>query len=140
MSDESSSASCDASIDLWPCIQGSLKQIKSSIYVGSSHVNLIFHNVVPIQSNGSSMLISMAKRGETNRMTTEEIILAKYGGPLLSYDQVAELLHRSPGGLRITLCRHGELPEQLRKCRVRIGRRVLFRVSGLVDIVEGMPA
>lgn len=70
-------------------------------------------------------------------MTTEEMIFAKYGGPLLSYDQVAELLHRSPAGLRITLCRDGELPNQLRRCRVRIGRRVLFHISGLVQIVDG---
>ncbi|TAN05068.1 MAG: DNA-binding protein [Rhodanobacteraceae bacterium] len=73
-------------------------------------------------------------------MTTEEMILSRYGGPLLTYEQVAELLHRSPGGLRITLCRRGELPDRLRECRVRIGRRVLFRVSGLVHIVDAAAA
>lgn len=71
-------------------------------------------------------------------VTTEEMILARYGGPLLTYEQVAELLHRSPGGLRITMCRSGSLSERLRECRVRIGRRVLFRVTGLVEIVDGV--
>lgn len=73
-------------------------------------------------------------------MTTEEMILAKYGGPLLTYEQVAELLHRSPAGLRITMCRNGRLSELLRDCRVRIGRRVLFRVSGVARIADGAEA
>lgn len=69
-------------------------------------------------------------------MTTEEIILAKYGGPLLSFAQVAELLHRSPNGLRITLYRSGSLPDRLRECRVRIGRRVLFRAADVARLVD----
>jgi len=69
-------------------------------------------------------------------MTTEELILAKYGRPLLNFDQVADLLDRSPGGLRITLTRQGRLSDRLRKCRVKIGRRVLFRVPELARMLD----
>ena len=69
-------------------------------------------------------------------MTTEELILAKYGRPLLNLEQVADLLDRSPGGLRITLCRSGDLSTKLRECRARIGRRVMFRVADLAKMLD----
>jgi hypothetical protein len=69
-------------------------------------------------------------------MTTEELILVKYGRPLLNFDQVADLLDRSPSGLRITLCRSGDLGDRLRECRARIGRRVMFRVADLAKMLD----
>lgn len=69
-------------------------------------------------------------------MTTDELILAKYGRPLLNVDQVADLLDRSPGGLRITLTREGPFSDKLRECRVRVGRRVLFRVPDLARMID----
>lgn len=71
-------------------------------------------------------------------MTTEELILTKYGRPLLNFEQVADLLDRSPAGLRITLCRSGEVSDRLRDCRVKIGRRVLFRVADLARMLDGV--
>lgn len=68
-------------------------------------------------------------------MTTEELIAAKYG-PLLSVVQVADLLNRTPAGLRVTLCRSGDLSDRLRECRVRIGRRVMFRVTDLAKMLD----
>lgn len=69
-------------------------------------------------------------------MTTEELILAKYGRPLLNLTELADLLNRSPGGLRITLCRAGDLSDRLRGCRARIGRRVMFRVTDLARMLD----
>ena len=42
-------------------------------------------------------------------MTTEEILLQRYGSPLLTIQQVAEILNRSPDGLRLTLAGNNEV-------------------------------
>lgn len=70
-------------------------------------------------------------------MTTEELILTSNGGsPLLSLSQVAEILHRSPEGLRITLSRDNEIARNLKPCRIKIGRRVYFRVTGIARFID----
>lgn len=70
-------------------------------------------------------------------MTTEELLLNKYGGsPLLSLVQVAEVLHRSPEGLRITLRGENELANKLRPNRVKIGRRVFFKLSAIACLID----
>ncbi len=70
-------------------------------------------------------------------MTTEELILTSNGGsPLLSLSQVAEILHRSPEGLRITLSGDNEISRNLKPCRLKIGRRVYFRVAGIARFID----
>ncbi|MFK4075659.1 MAG: DNA-binding protein [Pseudomonas sp.] len=70
-------------------------------------------------------------------MTTEELILSRTGGsPLLSLTQVAEILHRSPEGLRITLSGDNELARNLRPCKVKIGRRVYFKIQDIVRLID----
>ena len=70
-------------------------------------------------------------------MTTEELILTSNGGsPLLSLSQVAEILHRSPEGLRITLSGDNEIARNLQPCRIKIGRRVYFRVAGIARFID----
>jgi hypothetical protein len=70
-------------------------------------------------------------------MTTEEQILTSNGGsPLLSLSQVAEILHRSPEGLRITLSGDNEIARNLKPCRLKIGRRVYFRVAGIARFID----
>ncbi len=70
-------------------------------------------------------------------MTTEELILSSNGGsPLLSLSQVAEILHRSPEGLRITLSGDNEIARNLKPCRLKIGRRVYFRVAGIARFID----
>ncbi|HBO5136186.1 hypothetical protein D9M71_795350 [compost metagenome] len=70
-------------------------------------------------------------------MTTEELILSTSGGsPLLSLVQVADILHRSPEGLRITLSGDNELARKLRPARVKIGRRVYFRVAAIARFID----
>ena len=70
-------------------------------------------------------------------VTTEELILSRTGGsPLLSLAQVAEILHRSPDGLRITLSGDNEIARNLKPCRIKIGRRVYFRVAGVARFID----
>lgn len=70
----------------------------------------------------------------------EEVLLHRYG-PLLGITHLAELLHRSPDGLRMTLSHGGAYADELNAAKVRIGRRVYFRtpeVARLLGGVEGM--
>lgn len=70
-------------------------------------------------------------------MTTEECLYRKYGGsPLLSFYQVAEILHRSPQGLRMTLRSNCELAHKLKPNQVKIGRRVYFKVSDIANLID----
>lgn len=70
-------------------------------------------------------------------MTIEETLLNRYGGsPLLSLEQLAEVLHRSKDGLRISLSGENELSAKLRPCKVKIGRRIYFKTSAVARIIE----
>ncbi len=73
--------------------------------------------------------------GET-RMSTEQLLVDRYG-PLLTLVQVAELLDRSPEGLRITIRGSNALGRQLAQARVKIGRRVHFKVNAIAALVDG---
>ena len=69
-------------------------------------------------------------------MSTEQLLVDRYG-PLLTLVQVAELLDRSPEGLRITIRGSNALGRQLTLARVKIGRRVHFRVNAIAELVDG---
>lgn len=68
--------------------------------------------------------------------TCENILLAQYGSPLLTLEQVAKILDRSPDGLRITLSGDSDLARRLRPAKKRIGRRVLFSVAELARFID----
>ena len=68
-------------------------------------------------------------------MTTVEILVARFG-PLLTRLQVAEILDRSAEGLRLTERGDSDLGRKLRAARVKIGRRVHFRVSAIAHLLE----
>lgn len=67
---------------------------------------------------------------QTSQSAFEAQLLSVYG-PLLTIKQLATVLHRSPAGLSYTLAHPGILTEQLLPARVKIGRRVYYRASGL---------
>lgn len=70
-------------------------------------------------------------------MNTEQAILEKYNGaPLLSIDQLAEVLHRSKDALRISLSGDNEVSRKFLPCKVRIGRRVYFRTADVAKVLE----
>ena len=65
----------------------------------------------------------------------------KYGlqekyGPLLTLNQVAEVLHRSHEGLRVSLHRDNDLSSALRSVKKKIGRRVYFRATDISQIID----
>ena len=68
-------------------------------------------------------------------MNIESSLLERYG-PLLTISEVAQLLKRSPDGLRMSLNRENELSRKLKPAKKKIGRRVYFRVSAIAELVE----
>jgi hypothetical protein len=70
-------------------------------------------------------------------MTTEEALLARYdGAPLLSIDQLAEVLLRSKNGLRLSLGGDNEVSRKLLPCKVKIGRRIYFRTADIAKVID----
>jgi hypothetical protein len=69
-------------------------------------------------------------------MEMEKVLLGTYG-PLLTLCQLAELLDRSPQGLRISLNNNTPLSRFLKPKRLKIGRRVYFRSSHIAELLEG---
>ena len=70
---------------------------------------------------------------------TEELISQRYGAPLIRIEAVAEILGRRPGSLRMLINSGSgdqELARQLRECRVQLGKRIMFRVSGLARLID----
>lgn len=67
-------------------------------------------------------------------MTIEETLLTRYG-PLLSINQLASVLDRSPDGLRISLRTASEWSAKINTTRLKIGRRVYFRTSQVAQLL-----
>jgi hypothetical protein len=57
---------------------------------------------------------------------------------LLTLSQLAEILDRSPNGLRISLSTpSSKWAQQINKNKVQIGRRIYFRTEGIAQIIDG---
>ena len=70
-------------------------------------------------------------------MTTEETLLFRYAGaPLLSVEQLAEILHRSKDSLRVSLGGDSDFSRLILPCRVKIGRRIYFRTTDIAKIID----
>jgi hypothetical protein len=67
-------------------------------------------------------------------MTAEETLIKQYG-PLLSVNQLAGILDRSPDGLRTTLRSSGEWVNKINATRLRIGRHLYFRTVEVADVL-----
>ncbi len=67
-------------------------------------------------------------------MTIEEMLLQRYG-PLLSINQLADCLDRSPAGLRISLRTASEWSAKINTTRFKIGRRVYFRTPQVAQFL-----
>ena len=68
----------------------------------------------------------------TQHMT--DFLTDKYG-PVLSINQLAEVLDRSPDGLRVTLQRDCEASRELISAKSKIGRRVYFNAVRIAEIM-----
>ena len=69
---------------------------------------------------------------QTEQLTN---ILTDRYGPFLTINQLAEVLDRSPNGLRISLQKDGVLSRQLNGARKKIGRRVYFNAISIAEIM-----
>jgi hypothetical protein len=68
-------------------------------------------------------------------MDTERSLIDRYG-PLLTLTDVAEILRRSPDGLRVSLARKNDVSDKLNSAKKKIGRRVYFRVSAVAELID----
>ncbi|KKO71542.1 hypothetical protein [Kerstersia gyiorum] len=56
---------------------------------------------------------------------------------LLTLAQLAEVLNRSPDGLRISLSSsQSDWADQINSTKVKIGRRVYFRTEGIARLID----
>jgi hypothetical protein len=67
-------------------------------------------------------------------MTIEESMIQQYGS-LLNITQLAAILDRTPGGLRITLRSSGEWVNRINSTRFQLGPRVYFRTSEIASFL-----
>lgn len=68
-------------------------------------------------------------------MPTIERLIERHG-PLMTIGAVAEILSRSPEGLRFTMRGVSPLARALRAARVKIGRRILFRTAAVAELID----
>ncbi|WP_260292376.1 DNA-binding protein [Sedimenticola hydrogenitrophicus] len=68
-------------------------------------------------------------------MDIETSLINRYGH-LLTLAEVAEILKRSPDGLRVSLGRNNEVSKKLNMGKKKIGRRVYFRVAAIAELIE----
>lgn len=71
-------------------------------------------------------------------VNTREHLIEKYG-VLLTVNNVAELLQRTPSGLRWSLSQGGTEPGLafLRSSAIKIGRKIYFPADALAKIIDG---
>jgi hypothetical protein len=70
-------------------------------------------------------------------MTHENFLLEKYG-PLMRMEDLAELLSRSKGGLRLSLSSDPVLAELFGSAKIKIGRRIYFRTLEVADMLDNV--
>ncbi len=69
-------------------------------------------------------------------MRTEDILIERYG-PLLTVEQLADLLQREPQSLRNALRLETNALAPLARMRRRIGRRMYFEAGDVADFIAG---
>jgi hypothetical protein len=70
-------------------------------------------------------------------MSQTELHLLSTYGPLMTLEQVAKLLNRSSEGLRITIRGSNSVGLVLSSAKVKIGRRVHFKIGVVAALLDG---
>jgi len=70
-------------------------------------------------------------------MTTKDALTAKYG-TLMTLSHLAQELHRSADGLRISLRSNQGWASQINSARKKLGRRVYFDTAKIAAIIEAV--
>jgi hypothetical protein len=68
--------------------------------------------------------------------TIEDQLTERYG-PLLSTAQLADVLHRSTEGLRISLRSNSEWARRINTAKLKLGRRIYFRTVSISEVLTG---
>ena len=66
---------------------------------------------------------------------TENHLLQTYG-PLMTLDQLATMLNRSVGGVRLGLRTSAPWAIKLQSARRKVGRRVYFRTTAVASFID----
>lgn len=66
-----------------------------------------------------------------------EEVLTKLYGPVLNLAQLAQVLHRSAEGLRVSLRCDSDLSRSINAARIKLGRRVYFRTAEISKVLSG---
>ena len=69
-------------------------------------------------------------------MTIEETLVEQYGA-LMTVDNLAAFLRRSPTSLRQSLRSNEDFFLRINDTRLKIGRRIYFRTSQVAQVIEG---
>ncbi|SDI29216.1 hypothetical protein [Pseudomonas panipatensis] len=70
-------------------------------------------------------------------MSTTQEILTEQCGILMTYEQLGEVMHRSPEALRITLSdNRTEWARSINAAKRKWGRRVLFRTADIARLID----
>jgi hypothetical protein len=83
-------------------------------------------------------MLRITTRGQKMKTCTKEILLTRIGfAPLMTSAQVADVLGRTPHGLRYTLHRNAsDFARVLNAAKIRLGRRVMFSTAAVLDLIE----
>lgn len=68
-------------------------------------------------------------------MSISDLLINKYG-PLMTLDELAQVLKRSEDGLRVCLTRRNPFYRAIADARVHLGRRLYFSTPAIGDILE----
>jgi hypothetical protein len=68
---------------------------------------------------------------------TYRTLTAKWG-VLMNYEALAQVMGRSPDGLRLSLTRgQSDWAREVNRAKIKIGRRVLFRTEQIAALIDG---
>lgn len=70
-------------------------------------------------------------------MTTTFNYLQNEYGPLMTLENLAKILDRSPQGLRVSLSSISELSVAINAVKIKRGRRIYFYSEGIAKIIDG---
>jgi hypothetical protein len=68
-------------------------------------------------------------------MSVEDYLVERFG-LLMSISDLADLLGRSPDGVRVSLYTDTEVSRKLKPTMVKVGRRVYFRTLQVKDVLN----
>lgn len=57
-------------------------------------------------------------------------------GPLMTIDDLAEILIRTPSGLRASLNRESNVAKTFSTARLKIGRKSFFRTHKIIEVLQ----